>query len=141
MSQANIELIQECYARFGRGDVTGLIELMSPDVRWEFVGQPGDYPLFGARFGPEGVADFFRTMERSEQITAFEPRDVYAARDKVFVQGHAAYVIKASGKTVASDWAHIFTVRDGLIVEFREFADTASIAAAHKASNDHTPTA
>jgi ketosteroid isomerase-like protein len=33
---------------------------------------------------------------------------------------------------MASDWAHIFTIRDGKVVKFREFLDTAVAAEAYR---------
>ena len=36
--------------------------------------------------------------------------------------------MKKTGKRAASDWMHVFTVKDGKVVHFREFTDTAKFA-------------
>ena len=41
--------------------------------------------------------------------------------------------MRKTGRSVASDWVHIFTVRDGKVVAFREFTDTAQFAEAFRA--------
>jgi ketosteroid isomerase-like protein len=48
------------------------------------------------------------------------------------VLGHYAWKIRKTGRSVASDWAHIFTVRNGKVVRFREFNDTAQFAEAYR---------
>lgn len=132
MSQDNIGVVQGVYAKFGQGDVAGILAVVDDDVVWHFVGRAEDYPAFGLRRGHAGVQAFFAAIAEHEQITEFTPRDFYSDADKVFVLGHAAYRLKRTGKTASSDWAHIFTLRDGKVTGFQEFLDTAQIAAAHR---------
>jgi ketosteroid isomerase-like protein len=40
--------------------------------------------------------------------------------------------IKKTGRTMASEFVHIFTFRDGKVVRFREFLDTAQLAEAYR---------
>jgi uncharacterized protein len=40
--------------------------------------------------------------------------------------------VKKTGRRIASDWCHVFTVRDGKVAAFREFTDTAQAAAAYR---------
>jgi uncharacterized protein len=60
----------------------------------------------------------------------FEPREYIAERDKVVVLGFYDATAKKTGRGVSSEWAMIFTLRNGSIVHFREFADAAAINAA-----------
>ena len=48
--------------------------------------------------------------------------------DKVFVLGVFNQIVEETGKEVASEWCHVFTVRDGKITAFRGFIDTAQPA-------------
>jgi ketosteroid isomerase-like protein len=41
--------------------------------------------------------------------------------------------VRATGKTFDNPWALVFTVRDGLITEFRGYEDTAAVASAFRA--------
>jgi len=48
------------------------------------------------------------------------------------VLGHYAFTIAHNGRKVASDWAHVFTVRGGKVVKFREHTDSAKMAEANR---------
>ena len=42
--------------------------------------------------------------------------------------------IKATNRDVGSDWAHVWTFKDGKITRFREYVDIAVVSKAHKAA-------
>lgn len=44
--------------------------------------------------------------------------------------------VRATGKEYFTRWVHLYTLKDGLIVGFEEFADTAAIAAAFRQGDD-----
>ena len=132
MSAANIALVQGLYAAFGRGDIAHIVAALAPDVSWQVIGRPSDYPTFGARKGQPAVSEFFRLVAENQDATDFSPRDFHAAGDMVFVLGHYAWKIRKTGKAVDSDWVHIFAVKNGKVTAFREFTDTAQYAQAYR---------
>jgi ketosteroid isomerase-like protein len=99
-------------------------------VSWESVGRPEDYPAFGPRHGVEAVRDFFRLVAENEDFSDFSPREFLAADDRVFVLGHYEATLRKTGRTVASDWVHVFTLRDRKVSRWREHTDTAQFAEA-----------
>jgi ketosteroid isomerase-like protein len=136
MSEANISAVQSLYAAFSRGDIATLLNACTPDVDWESGGHGEHnegFPVFGRRKGPEAVQEFFQTVAASLEFTEFSPREFYADKDKVFVLGRYAMVMKKSGRSTQADWVHIFTFRGGKVAKFREFTDTANIIAAYRA--------
>ena len=46
--------------------------------------------------------------------------------------GHYTMTVKKTGKAMASDWLHIFTVVGGKVVMFHESLDTAQAAEAFR---------
>jgi ketosteroid isomerase-like protein len=132
MSNANIALVQSLYAAFGRGDVAPILAACTPDVDWRLVGRKDDYPTFGEWKGPAGVAQFFKLVVEIEDFQEFTPKEFHAAGDKVFVLGFYALTVKKTGRAMASEWCHVFTIRDGSIIAFREFTDTAQAVAAYR---------
>jgi uncharacterized protein len=48
------------------------------------------------------------------------------------VLGHYAWKIRKTGRAVASDWVHVFTLHNGKVTKFREFNDTAQFAEAYR---------
>jgi ketosteroid isomerase-like protein len=132
MSSANVTQVQNLYAAFGRGDVAAIIAGLSPEVDWQSVGRRTDYPAFGPRMGAAAVQEFFGLVADNEDFSEFSPREFYAADDKVFVFGTYTLKMKKTGKPVACEWAHIFTLRDGKVTRWREHTDTAQFAEAFR---------
>ncbi|MGE0224526.1 MAG: nuclear transport factor 2 family protein [Acetobacteraceae bacterium] len=126
--------IQSLYAAFGRGDLGAVLDACDPAVTWTSTGDPATIPWAGTCTGTEGVRGFFAALLGRLDYDAFEPREFFPSGDSVVVLGHARVRGKASGGDgVASDWVHIFTTRDGKLVRFHEFYDTASLQRALRA--------
>jgi ketosteroid isomerase-like protein len=132
MSAANIALVQSLYAAFGKGDIVAIIAGLAPDVDWHSGGRASDYPGFGPRKGRKAVEEFFGIIAQNNDFSHFTPREFHAADDKVFVLGDYAMTMRKTGKKFASDWVHVFTIRDGKVEKFREFLDTAGAAEAYR---------
>lgn len=128
MSAANIAHVQSLYAAFGRGDVATIIAGLAPDIDWQTVGRQTDFPTLGARKGAKEVQDFFKLVAEHEDFSDFTPREFYAADDKVFVLGSYTLTLKATGQAIASEWVHVFTLKNGKVTRFREHTDTAQFA-------------
>lgn len=132
MKNANVTFVESMYAAFGRGDIATIIAGLAPDVRWHMVGRSSDYVRFGLRNGPKGVQEFFKILAENEDFTEFQPTAFFSEGDKVFALGHLSAKFKKTGRTVTTDWIHMFTVKGGKVTEFKEFLDTAQFAAASK---------
>jgi ketosteroid isomerase-like protein len=129
MSQQNIGVVQSGYAAFGRGDIPGLLSLLDASVEWRTPGA-SDLPTAGTRRGQAEVGDFFRALNELIEFEHFEPQTFLADGDRVVVLGTNRYKVKGgSGKSLAEEWCHIFTIADGKIVAFQEYLDTAPFAA------------
>lgn len=131
--QANEQVVQRLYTAFGQGDMQGILDVLAEDVDWLFVGRPEDVPFAGHRHGHEQMKEFFGTIgETVAEIYEFGPREVMSFDDKVLVLGHERVRVGATDRVFETDWAHLFTVREGKIVRLREFYDTAAIAEAFR---------
>ncbi|SFD82126.1 nuclear transport factor 2 family protein [Massilia yuzhufengensis] len=120
--QQNVELVQQCYADYGNGDIDHLLGCMTPDVDWEVASVPG-VEFSGKRQGCDKVREFFRLTSEQQTIRSFTPHEFIAQGDKVVVLGHGAWTATGTGLDFESDWVHVFTLRDGKIAAFREFMD------------------
>ena len=130
MNNANLALVQDLYAAFGRGDIAVIFGALDPNCRWEAVGRTSDFPTLGARKGRGAVQGFFDGLQQHLNLSEFSPREFLVADDKVVVLGHWAVTVKRTGRAMASDWVHVFTLRGGQVVGFRAFSDTAKLAEA-----------
>ena len=136
MSNADVAHVQNLYAAFGKGDVAGILAGLTPDVDWQTVGRPKDFPTLGARKGSAQVQEFFKLVAEHEDFSEFTPREFYAADDKVFVLGSYSLTLKTNGTPIASEWVHVFTLKNGKVARFREHTDTAQFAEAFAAAGD-----
>lgn len=134
MSEAgNTQIVQDAYAAFQRGDVNAILAVMDENVEWQgAVGTEGVLPQGGVRRGRAGVAEFFALVNEHTAFEQFEPREFVAQGDVVVATGHYRATMKRSGGKVDSDWVMLFTIRDGRVVRFREFTDSAQVISAYR---------
>ena len=126
-----VELAQRGYALFLKGDVPTLIaELVDEDCQCILSGPRNTLPWAGAFRGKAGVAEFFSRLARSVDFTSFEPRQMIADGDSVAIVGVSTGQVKASGKTFRNEWVHVCRYRDGRLVYFRDYSDTAALVEA-----------
>jgi ketosteroid isomerase-like protein len=131
--QNQLHLVQQVYSNFKNGDIDALLPQMSEDIEWELP-QIENVPFSGKRRGKEMVRDFFTTLMTGQEPLEFNPKEFIAQNDKVVALGH--YEWKTSdGHQFGGDFAHVFTVRDGLVTRFQEYMDTESVAAAYRKSS------
>jgi uncharacterized protein len=129
--QQNVRMVQQAYEAFSRGDIQGVLRTLSEQVEWHTPTVEG-VPFGGEYRGPEEVARFFSAMNESEEITRFEPREFIAQGEKVVALGRFAATVRATGREVEGEWVHVFTIRDGKVVKFQEYFDTAMAANAYR---------
>ena len=127
--QEQVQTVQQLYAAFGRGDIPTVLNTLTDDVEWEVAG-PSQIAYAGVRRGREQVRQFFQVLGQSVDIQQFEPREFIAQGNHVVVLGFERLRVKSTGCIVDDHWVMVFTLRDGRVVRFREYIDTAAIAAA-----------
>jgi len=128
----NTQVVQDLYAAFGRGDMPSILGLLDQEIDWHFVGRPEDVPFAGQRRGHQEMIDFFSTVAQTCEVLAFGPNEVMNIDDHVISLGNERVRVRDTGQVFESDWVHIFTVRNGKVVQLREFYDTATMAKAFR---------
>ena len=127
--QENIKVVQDAYAAFGRSDVPGMLNLMTEEIDWHMFGPP-ELPTGGPRKGKPEVSRFFKEVGETWNFEKFEPRQFIAQGDMVVALGFYSGTAKSNGRKFGSEFAHVFTVRNGKAVKFREYTDTANLVGA-----------
>ena len=127
-NSAHISIVQELYRAVARADVSAVVSACAPDVDWQLVGRREDFPTFGQWKGPAEVERFFQLVFKRNDFRDLSAREFHVSGDKVFVLGVFKQIVEKTGKEVASEWCHVFTIRDGKITAFRGFIDTAQPA-------------
>ncbi len=132
MSNANVTLVQSLYAAFQIGRIDTIIAALATDVDWQTVGRDKDFPTFGLRRGKAAVEDFFKQVAENEEFSEFAPREFFGADDRVFALGSYVGKVKKTGRPFASEWVHVFTIKNGKVTRFREHTDTAQFAEGYR---------
>jgi hypothetical protein len=76
------------------------------------------------------VSDFFTRLFSDFEDWRTEPSDFFETGDHVIAIGVYSAKAKATGKTFEARFAHVWTMRDGVIARLQQVADTAQIARA-----------
>ncbi|HUQ91407.1 MAG TPA: nuclear transport factor 2 family protein [Bryobacteraceae bacterium] len=122
--EENSRLVKDAYAAFQRGDIPAVLKEMSDDIAWFLPGPADIVPLSGQRHGLAAVKGFFTELAETQEAEEFEPSEIIAQGDTVVALGHYRWRIKATGQRFESDFAHVFTIKNGKVVKFREYFDT-----------------
>ena len=113
--QDNLQVVHMVYDAFGRGDVEGVIPMLTGDVTWTTPGPPDVLPYSGERRGHDEVTSYFEAFGASTETTAFEPQRFFAAGDMVVVLGHYTFNVRSTGKVVDNDFVPTFRLAEGKI--------------------------
>jgi uncharacterized protein len=130
--QQNVKVVQDAYAAFQRGDIPGLLNSLADNIVWTIPG-PKELPFVGQRTGRDQVAQFFAILAQHQEPEQFEPRTYVAQGDTVVALGRFRWRVKSNGNSAESDFAHVFTIRNGKVATFNEYTDTHAIAVAYSA--------
>jgi len=115
-----LEVVKDVYYRFAEGDIAGFLSLCAGNIEWVVNGPP---TLNKCRTfkGRGGVQEFLNVLGDSWEFSAFSPREFLTDGPAVVVLGEEKGRDKKSGIPFANRWVHVFDVRDGQIIRFREF--------------------
>lgn len=129
--QQNKQVVQRAYDNFKSGDIESLVGLMSDNIEWQLPAVE-NIPFTGKRNGRESISQFFASVAENQEALEFEPKEFIEQGDRVIALGHYRWRIASTGRQYDSDFVHIFTVRDGQIVSFTEYFDTAAATVAYQ---------
>jgi ketosteroid isomerase-like protein len=126
--EKNVQTVKDFFAAIGRGDMNGLLALVSEDIEWIIPGE--DWPLAGTHRGHAGLADVLQKASEEVEMTYPDPPEFVAQGDRVLVVGVATGTIKATNRPFKDDWVFAITVRNGKVTKIREYIDTQALARA-----------
>jgi ketosteroid isomerase-like protein len=124
----NLSTVQAMYRALGRRDLDAVRELLAPDIEWiQSAGFPGGGRHVGADAVLEEVFARFATEWSDWQAVVHQWLD---AGETIVALGEYRGTYKATARSTVAAFAHVYDLRDGRIVCFRQYADTAKICEA-----------
>jgi ketosteroid isomerase-like protein len=127
MSDAVRETLDRYYAALKAGDRVALRGVVSDDIEVHYPAPEGLLPWAGDWTGFEGFEAFIAAVGDHLLIDAVEPLAIHAAGDTVIAVLKGEWTVKATARKVRTETVNIFTLRDGKIVRYQVFTDTAAL--------------
>jgi ketosteroid isomerase-like protein len=125
MSAENADRVRKLYEAFGRGDVPAVLGAMDPEIVWNEADNfiyAGGNPYVGPNAVLQGV---FMRLGTEWEGFGVSPGDIFDSGDTVIAAGHYTGKFRKTGREVRAQFAHFFTFRDGKLVKFQQYTDTA----------------
>ena len=126
----NLEAVRSFYGALARGEVPTALALLAPEVRWT---EAEGFPYAGTYVGPDGVLKgvLMRLATEWEGFSA-TPREFVVQGDTVVSLGEYSGKYKMTGRSFSAPFAHVWNLRNGKVVSFRQYTDTAVVQDALK---------
>jgi ketosteroid isomerase-like protein len=119
-------LVRRAYEAYAAGDAAAVFAPL--DAAVEIVQTPL-LPWGGVHRGHAGARTFFRILgEHTEAVPA--PAQFIVAGDEVAVTGRLRGRARRTGAAIDVAFVHVWTVREGRVVRFAAYIDTAAMLAA-----------
>jgi ketosteroid isomerase-like protein len=117
----NAELVRNAYRSFREGDIPAVLDALAERVEWDVT---SILPQGGSWRGRDGVQEFFDLLGSQWADLALEIEQLLSDGDHVVAIGRAAGRLREHGDAAAGYlFAHVFTLTDGAVTRFREWAD------------------
>lgn len=130
MSEENRKTVEGMYDAFGRGDIGTVLGALDPQIEW-WEAENFIYADNNPYVGPDAVLQgVFGRIGGEWEGFSVSPKEVLDAGDNVVGHGYYAGKFRNTGRDVRAQFAHVFTFRDGKIVKFQQYTDTAQFKAA-----------
>ena len=129
----NLGLVNDVYAAYAQGNTQFILDHVIEDVDWIHDG-PSSIPYSGVFRGRKEVPRFFQALATTLDNPQLTLEEWVAQGEKVVTTGRFTATVKATGTSLDVPVAHVFTLRNGKIVRWFGYTDTAGVVEAFRAS-------
>jgi uncharacterized protein len=125
---SSIQIVQDVYRAFGRGDIPAVLAAFDRDVEWRLAEGHPYAPEGRPWIGPEAIRQHFFARAGGEwDGFSISPREFHAVGDAVVLECRYAGVYKPTGQRLDAQACHVWKVRNGKIASFQQYIDTAQL--------------
>ena len=125
---ANREIIEKLYAGFAAGDVPAVLGSFDPEISWT---EAAGFPYAGTYIGPDAILQnvFMKLATEWDGFTAV-PSQYVAEGDTFVAIVKYSCTYNATGKSMKTPMVHVWTLKDGKVVNYVQHCDTVLVQAA-----------
>ena len=109
-------------------DAAATMAYFHPDCIFQIKGGPSLSPFTHKVFGKQALSNVMAALAATWDFSGVETARTLIDGDTVVVRRRGGVVHVPSNTRIDTEWVDIFTVKDGLVVEFDEFVDTQLVA-------------
>jgi ketosteroid isomerase-like protein len=117
-------IVCDLYAAYARREFGKVTALIHDDIDWIIYAPVQLFPFAGPRRGRDAVLEALSGIAALYRVERYEPVSVIVEGDRAAVMSDATFVQQSSGRTLRFYLVNFLRLRDGKIVEFREFMNT-----------------
>jgi|SRR6478609_5472092 len=122
----NASVVRRLYQARGNPEV--ISQVLASDVRWEVV---DGFPYSGVYKGLDNVLrDFFGRLVTDFDEFVADGAEFFESGERVIALGSYSGRARKTGKRFTARFAHVWTLKDGLLVRLQQCADTVQLARA-----------
>ena len=122
----NVSVVRRLYQARGNPEV--ISQVLARDIRWEVV---DGFPYSGVYNGLDNVLrDFFGRLFTDFDEFVADGSEFFESGERVIALGSYSGRATKTGKRFTARFAHVWTLKDGLIVRLQQCADTVQLARA-----------
>lgn len=125
MSKENVNVVLGLYEAFATGNIPAVLAALAPEVEW-WEAENFIYADKNPYVGPDAVLTgvFMRIGNEWDKFEV-SPGEVLDAGDTAIACGYYSGTYKQTGAQVRAQFAHFFSFRDGKVIKFQQYTDTA----------------
>jgi uncharacterized protein len=121
----NVDRVRSIYEAFARGDVPTALAGMDPQIEWNEA-ENFIYADRNPYIGPQAILEgVFMRLGAEWASFSVVPDQLLGSGDSVVSLGRYRGTHKSTGARVDAQFVHVFQFRDGKLVRFQQYTDTA----------------
>jgi ketosteroid isomerase-like protein len=118
----NVDSVEQVYQAFAENDIFRVLGFLNSEIDWT---EAEGFPYGGTYHGPKAVLEgVFMRLGAEWNGFAAVPDEFIDGGDTVVALGKYSGTYKATGKSFAANFAHVWKIQDGKAVRFVQYVDT-----------------
>jgi ketosteroid isomerase-like protein len=123
--KTNLEMIKSIYHGGAEESKRNLQSLLSPNVEWT---ETAGFPYSGTYHGvQEVVKNVFANLAGDWIGFRADAENIYDAGETIIATGFYRATYRKTGKPMEASFAHVWTLKNGRIVKYVQYADTRKV--------------